>query len=104
VLLPLISNGQKQEIKPNILIIVSDDQGYGDFGFTGNKVVQTPTLDRLAKESAMYPYYMIGTACTPTRSSLLTGRNHLDIAHQKLLQITYTTLHLFQAGLKDVSM
>ena len=63
---------------PNILLIVSDDQGYGDFGFTGNKVVQTPTLDRLSKESAFYPYFMVGPACTPTRSALFTGRHHLD--------------------------
>lgn len=63
---------------PNVLLILSDDQGYGDFGFTGNKVVQTPTLDRLSKQSAFYPYFVVGPACTPTRSSLLTGRNHLD--------------------------
>jgi len=64
--------------KPNFLLILSDDQGYGDFGFTGNKVVQTPTLDRLSKESAFYPHFVVGPACTPTRAALLTGRNHLD--------------------------
>ncbi|WP_168442144.1 sulfatase-like hydrolase/transferase [Pontiella desulfatans] len=63
---------------PNILLIISDDQGYGDFGFTGNDVVQTPAIDRLAAESAFYPYFMVGPACTPTRSSLFTGRNYLD--------------------------
>ncbi len=67
------------ERPPNILLIISDDQGYGDFGFTGNKVVQTPVLDRLSKESAFYPYFMVGPACTPTRSSLFTGRNYLDV-------------------------
>jgi arylsulfatase A-like enzyme len=64
--------------KPNILMIVSDDQGYGDFGFTGNKIVKTPVLDKLSKEGAFYPHFMVAPACTPTRSSLLTGRNHLD--------------------------
>ncbi|RKX38054.1 MAG: hypothetical protein DRP64_16365, partial [Verrucomicrobia bacterium] len=63
---------------PNVLLIISDDQGYGDFGFTGNKVVQTPVLDRLSKEGAFYPHFVVGPACTPTRSALLTGRNHLD--------------------------
>jgi len=67
-----------QERPPNILMIVSDDQGYGDFGFTGNKIVATPTLDKLSKEGAFYPHFMVAPACTPTRSSLLTGRNHLD--------------------------
>jgi arylsulfatase A-like enzyme len=63
---------------PNILLIISDDQGYGDFGFTGNDVVQTPVLDRLSKEGAFYPHFMVGPACTPTRSSLFTGRHYLD--------------------------
>jgi arylsulfatase A-like enzyme len=63
---------------PNVLLIISDDQGYGDFGFTGNKVVQTPTLDLLSKQSAFYQHLVVGPACTPTRSSLFTGRHHLD--------------------------
>ena len=65
--------------KPNILLIISDDQGYGDFGFTGNKLADTPVLDRLSKEGAFYPDFMVAPACTPTRSALLTGRNHLDV-------------------------
>ena len=65
--------------KPNVLLIISDDQGYGDFGFTGNDLVQTPNLDRLAKEGAFYPNFVVAPACSPTRSSLLTGRNHLDV-------------------------
>lgn len=64
--------------RPNILVIVSDDQGYSDFGFTGNPVVQTPALDALAKESAFYPHFVVGPACTPTRVSLYTGRHYLD--------------------------
>ena len=64
--------------RPNILLIVSDDQGYGDFGFTGNRIVKTPVLDRLSKEGAFYPHFLVAPACTPTRSALLTGRNHLD--------------------------
>jgi arylsulfatase A-like enzyme len=67
------------ERPPNILLIISDDQGYGDFGFTGNELADTPVLDRLSKEGAFYPNFMVAPACTPTRSSLLTGRNHLDV-------------------------
>ena len=66
------------ERKPNVLLIISDDQGYGDFGFTGNKLADTPVLDRLSKEGAFYPHFVVGPACTPTRSALLTGRNPLD--------------------------
>jgi len=64
---------------PNILLIISDDQGYGDFGFTGNKLADTPVLDRLSRDGAFYPHFMVAPACTPTRSALLTGRNHLDV-------------------------
>jgi len=64
---------------PNVLLIISDDQGYGDLGFTGNTLADTPVLDRLSEEGAFYPHFMVAPACTPTRSALLTGRNHLDV-------------------------
>lgn len=65
--------------KPNVLIIIADDQGYGEFGFTGNKTVHTPNLDRLAAQSAMFRNFVVAPACSPTRSSFLTGRNHLSV-------------------------
>ena len=63
--------------KPNILLIIADDQGYGDFGFIGNKLVRTPNIDQLAGESAVYRNYIVNAACSPTRATLLTGRDHL---------------------------
>ena len=62
---------------PNVLLIVSDDQGYGDFGFNGNKLVRTPVLDRLSGESAMFRNFAAAAACSPTRAALWTGRDHL---------------------------
>lgn len=64
--------------KPNVLVIIADDQGYGDFGFMGNHVVQTPNIDRLASQSAVFKNFVVAPACSPTRSSFLTGRNHLS--------------------------
>jgi arylsulfatase A len=66
-----------QTKKPNVLLIISDDQGYADFGFMGNRLVQTPNLDRLAGESAMFKNFVVAAACSPTRAALLTGRDHL---------------------------
>lgn len=63
--------------RPNVLLIISDDQGFGDFGFNGNKLVRTPNLDRLAGEAAVYRNFIVAAACSPTRSSLFTGRDHL---------------------------
>ena len=64
--------------KPNILLIISDDQGYGDFGFMGNTVLRTPQLDKLAASSAIFENYSTGVACSPGRAMIFTGRNHLS--------------------------
>jgi arylsulfatase A len=65
------------EPKPNVLLIIADDQGYSDFGFMGNKLVRTPRLDRLAGESAVFRNFVVAAACSPTRSAIFTGRDHL---------------------------
>jgi arylsulfatase A-like enzyme len=63
--------------RPNVLLIISDDQGYGDFGFMENPIVRTPNLDELASAGALLRNYSTGAACSPARSMLYTGRNHL---------------------------
>ena len=61
--------------KPNVVLIVSDDQGYPDLGCIGTKPIQTPNLDRLASEGVRATsFYVTWCACTPSRSSILTGR------------------------------
>ena len=62
---------------PNVVLIITDDQGYGDLGFTGNPHVQTPTLDQLASESIQLTNFYVSPVCAPTRSSLMTGRYSL---------------------------
>lgn len=68
---------EKQVTPPNVLFILTDDQGWGDFGFNGNKVVQTPTLDSLCKESAYFTNFYVSPLSASTRAGLLTGRDHL---------------------------
>lgn len=58
---------------PNIVFVLTDDQGYGDLGFTGNPIVKTPHLDRLAAESSQLTDYHVAPTCSPTRAALLTG-------------------------------
>ena len=60
--------------RPNVVFVITDDQGYGDLSFTGNPVIRTPHLDRLAGESVWLRDYHVAPSCSPTRSSLLTGR------------------------------
>jgi arylsulfatase A-like enzyme len=62
--------------RPNFLVIMSDDQGLGDIGYTGNKYAQTPVLDKLASRSAVFTNFVAACACTPSRASFLTGRNY----------------------------
>jgi arylsulfatase A-like enzyme len=59
---------------PNILVIITDDQGWGDFGFHGNPHLKTPHLDALAAQSIELTRFHVSPVCTPTRASLLTGR------------------------------
>jgi arylsulfatase A-like enzyme len=60
--------------RPNVLIILTDDQGYGDLGCHGNPRIKTPNLDRFARESVRLKTFCVSPVCSPTRSSLLTGR------------------------------
>nr|WKN37281.1 sulfatase-like hydrolase/transferase [Tunicatimonas sp. TK19036] len=62
---------------PNILLIMSDDQGWGDLHLHGNKDIRTPVLDALGKESLRFERFYVSPVCAPTRASLLTGRDYL---------------------------
>ncbi len=71
------SETKKQKGLPNIILLITDDQGYGDLGFHGNTVIQTPTLDSLAFNSTRLTHFYVSPVCAPTRSSLMTGRYSL---------------------------
>jgi arylsulfatase len=59
--------------KPNVLIVMTDDQGLGDFSFMGNPVLKTPNLDAFAKESVRFTDFHVCPMCSPTRGQLMTG-------------------------------
>jgi arylsulfatase A-like enzyme len=72
-LLTGISNAER----PNLIWILADDLGWGDLGSYGQKVIQTPHLDRMAAEGIRFTHYYAGaTVCAPSRSVLMTGRHH----------------------------
>jgi arylsulfatase A-like enzyme len=65
----------KEATRPNLLLIVADDLGYGDLGCYGSRVIRTPHLDRLAREGVrLTDAYASAPVCSPTRASLITGR------------------------------
>ncbi|MBU3024196.1 sulfatase family protein [Zobellia galactanivorans] len=66
----------KADPKPNIIIYLTDDLGYGDLGCYGNPIIQTPGIDKFASEGVLLTdCHSAGTVCSPSRSGLLTGRN-----------------------------
>ncbi len=72
--------------RPNIVLILTDDQGYGDLGRNGNPLIKTPHLDRLYDESAHFEDFHVSPTCSPTRAAIMTGR------HEFKSGITHTIL------------
>jgi len=73
---------QAEEPRPNILLIVSDDQGYADTGFQGSQEIRTPHLDQLAKSGVLCTSgYVSHPFCSPTRAALMTGRYQQRFGH-----------------------
>ncbi|WP_367181307.1 sulfatase-like hydrolase/transferase [uncultured Lutibacter sp.] len=69
-------NKIKTTDRPNIILIMADDLGWGDVGFNGNKIIKTPNLDQLANNGITFKrFYAAAPVCSPTRASCLTGRN-----------------------------
>jgi arylsulfatase A-like enzyme len=60
--------------RPNVILIMSDDQGYGDLSLHGNPHLKTPHIDRIAREGAQFTQFQVCPVCSPTRASLMTGR------------------------------
>src|SRR5512137_3134447 len=71
--------------KPNVLVILTDDQGYGDFSCHGNPVLKTPNMDRLHAESIRFTDFHVEPMCTPTRGQLMSG---LDALHNGATSVT----------------
>lgn len=84
--------------KPNIIFVLTDDQGYGDLGCTGNPIVKTPHIDQFYKDSIRLTDYHVGPTCAPTRAGLMTGHyaNSTGVWHtiggRSLLRENETTL------------
>ena len=63
---------KKDKTPPNVILIITDDQGYGDLNFNGNPNIKTPALDKFANESVRFNNFYVSPVCAPTRSSLMT--------------------------------
>ncbi len=73
---PILETIEKEH-RPNIVLIVTDDQGWGDLSRNGNKNLQTPNIDALAENGVSFENFYVQPVCSPTRAELLTGRYFL---------------------------
>lgn len=69
----LISSTAYANSRPNVIVILTDDQGYGEFSCHGNPLIETPHIDQLAEESVRLTDFHVSPMCTPTRGQLMTG-------------------------------
>ncbi|MEM7600919.1 MAG: arylsulfatase, partial [Verrucomicrobiota bacterium] len=102
---PLIFSSTQGADAPNVIIVITDDQGYGDLSCHGNPVLKTPHLDALASESVNLDDYHVAPTCSPTRCALLTGHwtNRTGVWHtimgrSMLREDEITIGDLFRAG------
>ena len=68
--------GQAADRRPNVIVILSDDQGWGDLSLNGNANLETPNIDSLARDGARFDRFFVCPVCSPTRAEFLTGRYH----------------------------
>ena len=97
--------GAEAGAKPNVILVMTDDQGYGDLACHGNPYIKTPNLDALYAQSTRLTNYHVGPTCAPTRAGLMTGRycNRTGVWHtimgRSLLRKDEQTMgHMFAAG------
>ena len=84
--------------KPNIILILIDDQGYGDFSCTGNPIIKTPNMDRLYDAGVSFTDFHVSPTCSPTRSALMSGR------HEFMNGVTHTALERERMSLKTITI
>ena len=72
--LPPVTVAASVKKRPNVVLVMTDDQGYGDLGCLGNPIIRTPHLDELHKQSVHLTNFHVSPTCSPTRAALMTGR------------------------------
>jgi len=88
--------GLRAADKPNVIIVLTDDQGYGDMSCHGNPVLRTPNIDQLSRDGVRFSQFFVSPLCQPTRASLMTGRN--KVVGRRIEPNEQTLPQMFQRG------
>jgi arylsulfatase A-like enzyme len=97
-LMPSAAHSSDRPSSPNIILVMTDDQGYGELGAHGNPILKTPNLDRLRSESLRFTDFQVSPTCSPTRCALLTGR------HEFRSGVTHTIFERERMSLKATTI
>jgi len=65
------------KLQPNVILFLTDDQGWGDLSYNGNKDLLTPNIDKIALSGVKFDRFFVSPVCSPTRAEILTGRHHV---------------------------
>ena len=84
--------------QPNIILVMPDDVGYGDYACLGNPIMRTPSVDAFAKQSLLFTQFHVSPTCSPTRSALMSGR------HEFKNGVTHTILERERMSLKTFTL
>lgn len=94
----LASLAHAQQPQPNVVLIMTDDQGYFDLSCHGNEIIETPHIDQLHAESVRFTQFHVSSSCSPTRAALMTGK------HPFRSGVTHTVDHRERLSLDSVTL
>ena len=83
--------------RPNIILVMTDDQGMGDLSGMGNTILRTPNIDQLAEESTRLTDFQVSPTCAPTRAAMMSGRRPFEVG------VTHTILQRERMALDVVT-
>ena len=90
--------------RPNIILIITDDQGYGPIGAHGHPWIKTPNLDKLYSESTRFHRFLVSPTCSPTRAAIMSGRHplkngvtHTILERERMALGTFTVAQALQS-------
>ena len=94
--------GSPKAFRPNVIIVLTDDQGYGDMSCHGNPILSTPNIDQMSCDGVRFSQFFVSPLCQPTRASLMTGRN--KVVGRRIEPNEQTLPQMFQRGGYDTAI
>lgn len=93
--------GAERNVRPNVVLVLADDQGYGDVGFHGNPHLKTPAIDRFAAQGVRLDRSYVCPVCVPTRATLMTGRYYQRTGELNKYQLMAPDEYTLARALRD---